>query len=245
MSRLLVSVCGAATLALFGSGCVSVADHDDLKARYSALSEKHQRALEDLGRRNADLELQVEKRDAQLETKDVMLDAASKELAAAKAIQEEIMAKFSSLTPPTGSTEEGDITYGNNWIRFSGEVLFESGKTELKAQGKQLLLEVAKELKAKGMFIQVDGHTDTDPIKRSIGKFPTGSNFELGAERALTALLFLQKEGGIEPGMMHMTSWGEHQPAETGNKRKNRRIEIRFSAEDPYVTGGEIKSDGR
>lgn len=239
MLKPLVTIAGALVLTVAGSGCVSMAEYNDLKARYSALSEKNQKVAEDLGRRNAQLELEVEKRLAQLETKDVMLDAKEQELAATKKIKEEIMAKFASLVPPEGSSGEGDITYGDNWIRFSGEVLFDAGKTDLKPQGKALLLEVAKELKDKGFFIQVDGHTDSDPIKRSIGKFPTGSNFELGAERALAVTLMLQKDGGIDPAKLHMVSWGEHQPAEAGNKRKNRRVEIRFTETDPYRVAGE------
>lgn len=242
MRKPFLALCGAAAFAVTGSGCVSMAEYDDLKARYSAQAELNQRLKEDLGRENARLKLELEKQLALTDVEKVKGESAMKELEAAKRIADEIRAKMGMLVAPDGSNEgDSDISFGENWIRFSGEVLFDSGKTELKPQGKALLLEVAKELKSKGFYVQVDGHTDTDPIKRSLGKFPTGSNFELGAERALTVLLLMQKEGGIDAGKLHMTSWGEHQPAENGNKRKNRRVEIRFTANDPYVTAADGK----
>ncbi|KAF0245834.1 MAG: chemotaxis protein [Planctomycetota bacterium] len=243
MRKPFIAICGAAVMAVTGSGCVSMMEYDDLKARYSAQAELNQKLKEDIGRENANLKLQLEKQQTMTDLERVRVESKDVELAAAKAIADEIRAKLGALVMPEGSggSEGSDIEYGRDFIRFSGEVLFDSGKTELKAQGKQILLEVAKELKSKGLFVRVDGHTDSDPIKRSLGKFPTGSNFELGAERALSVLLMLQKEGGIDAGKLHMTSWGEHQPAENGNKRKNRRVEIRFSAQDPYVTEADAK----
>jgi flagellar motor protein MotB len=243
MRKPFIAICGAVALSVTGSGCVSMAEYDDLKARYSATAELNQRLKEDYGRLTSNLQLEKDKADAQRDLANVMNDSTRKELEAAKAIADEIRKKFEALIVPANGdgSSGGDIETGANWIRFSGEVLFDSGKTELKAQGKALLLEVAKELKSKGFFVQIDGHTDTDPIRRSLGKFPTGSNFELGAERALSVLLMMQKEGGIDPGKLHMVSWGEYQPAENGNKRKNRRVEIRFTANDPYVT----EADGK
>ncbi len=243
MRKPFIALCGAAAFAITGSGCVSMAEYDDLKARYSAQAELNQRLKEDLGRENARLKLEIEKGQAQLETEVVRNESAQKELASAKEIAEQIRAKLGALVMPEGGdgSSSSDIEYGNGFIRFSGEVLFDSGKAELKAQGKALLLEVAKELKSKGYFVRVDGHTDTDPIKRSLAKFPTGSNFELGAERALAVLLMLQKEGGMDPSKLHMASFGEYQPAENGNKRRNRRVEIRFTETDPYRTEADAK----
>src|SRR5687768_1360498 len=134
MLKPVASLCGAFILSVVGSGCVSLAEHEDLKARYSAQSEKFQRVSEDMGRRNATLELEIEKRDANLAMRDVMIDSKDKELTAAKAIREEILAKFGSLVPPAGSEGSGDIEFGRDYIRFSGEVLFDSGKTDIKAQ---------------------------------------------------------------------------------------------------------------
>lgn len=236
MLKPVVTVCGALVLAVAGSGCVSLQEHKDLQARYSALAEAKQRTTEDLGRENARLQLELEKSMAMNEMSKAQRDALGLELAAAKQIKDEIMKKFEGMVLPEGSASSGDIEVFNDMIRFSGEVLFDPGKTEIKAKGKEILLDVAKTLKEKGLFVQVDGHTDSDPIKRSLGKFPSGSNFELGAERALAVVVFLQKEGGLDPAKLHLSSWAEHQPAEAGNKKRNRRVEIRFSETDPYQT---------
>ena len=80
---------------------------------------------------------------------------------------------------PAGSTDgvlpansEGmtwDRTATGVTVTVSGDVLFDSGKATLKASAKKSLDSVAKTLKSQyaNLAIRVEGHTDTDPIKRA------------------------------------------------------------------------------
>ena len=70
-------------------------------------------------------------------------------------------------------------------------VLFDSGKANLKPESIEILKSVAEILNRdefKDRLIKVEGHTDTDPILYS-SKFPT--NWELSAIRATNVLRYL------------------------------------------------------
>ncbi len=112
-------------------------------------------------------------------------------------------------------------------ITFVAEVLFDSGKAKLKKDSFPILNKVVDILKENvpGNDIGIEGHTDNEPIKFSRWK----SNWELSAQRALSVLRYLEKEG-IEPGRMSVIGYGEHQPvasnATKAGKQLNRRVEV-------------------
>jgi chemotaxis protein MotB len=105
-------------------------------------------------------------------------------------------------------------------------VLFDSGKAEIKAGGKEALGQVAAALAAfEGRRFQVAGHTDNVPIRHS-GFI---SNWQLSADRALEVVNFMIQEG-MKPEALSAAGYGEYDPvADNGSaegKAKNRRIEI-------------------
>jgi len=68
-------------------------------------------------------------------------------------------------------------------VELPESVLFDSGKSELKSQGKDTLTELSAVLKTiENREFEVAGHTDNIPIRSH--KFP--SNWELSTARALT-----------------------------------------------------------
>ena len=71
-------------------------------------------------------------------------------------------------------------------ITFVSEVLFDSGKSDLRKDSFEKLDKVAAVLQTtvKDLNIGIEGHTDSDPIKHSNWK----SNWELSAHRALGVL---------------------------------------------------------
>ena len=89
-------------------------------------------------------------------------------------------------------------------ITFVAEVLFDSGKAKLKKDSFPILNKVVDILKENvpGNDIGIEGHTDNEPIKFSRWK----SNWELSAQRALSVLRYLEKEG-IEPGRMSVIGY--------------------------------------
>ena len=115
---------------------------------------------------------------------------------------------------------------------FQSEVLFEPGKVEINQDGKlqlseiaTIILEIIEEIPSEIPWVlQIDGHTDSIPIR---GYFV--DNWQLSTERALSVLrLFISK--GIPPERLSATGYGEFQPLDKGkseeNLKRNRRIEL-------------------
>lgn len=113
-------------------------------------------------------------------------------------------------------------------ITFVAEVLFDSGKADLKPEGKTILKKVASVISQEAQYneIGVEGHTDNVPIKLSGWK----SNWELSTARATSVLHYLVNECGLTPNNLSATGYGEYRPVVSNNtkegRQKNRRVEI-------------------
>lgn len=113
-------------------------------------------------------------------------------------------------------------------VNVVDRILFDSGKVELRPEGKELLqrlVDVLKKTKQKG--IQVVGHTDNVPINDSLrNKFPT--NWELSTARATSVVRFLDRF--LDPDRMEAVGCSFYDPVATNDtpegRAKNRRVEI-------------------
>jgi chemotaxis protein MotB len=115
---------------------------------------------------------------------------------------------------------------GRMVLILPNDVLFDSGKADLKPHGKQTLAAVGEVLNSlKGRRFQVAGHTDDEPIRYS----GFASNWELSSARAL-AVVHLLIKSGMGPGSLSAAGYGQFDPVmpnDSGkNKAKNRRTEI-------------------
>jgi chemotaxis protein MotB len=117
-------------------------------------------------------------------------------------------------------------------IVFNDRLLFDKGDAKLKASGVDSLGKVAQLFKfhqeKKPLFerVQVNGHTDPDPIKTR--EFP--SNWHLSGARATSVVYFLVGRG-IAPNRLSATGYGQFHPFDPDNhaitdKSKMRRIEL-------------------
>lgn len=112
-------------------------------------------------------------------------------------------------------------------LTFVAEVLFDSGKAELKSTAKDSLGKVASVItqKVADRDIAIEGHTDNEPIKRSGWK----SNWELSTARATSVLHFMENEG-VDPHRLVASGYGEYRPITSNDtaaeRSKNRRVEI-------------------
>jgi len=112
-------------------------------------------------------------------------------------------------------------------IILSDDVLFDSGKAEVKSSARPVLDKVAAVIRSKvpDKNIGVSGHTDNVPIKLSKWK----SNWELSTTRATNVLHYLVKKG-VSPDKLSATGYGEHRPIASNSsvegRAKNRRVEI-------------------
>jgi chemotaxis protein MotB len=112
-------------------------------------------------------------------------------------------------------------------IILSDEILFDSGKAEIKPEAAPVLDKVAdiivKEVPDKN--IGISGHSDNVPITYSAWK----SNWELSAARAMTVLHYMEGKG-VVPARLSATGYGEFRPVAANdtpeNQAKNRRVEI-------------------
>ena len=119
-----------------------------------------------------------------------------------------------------GYDERGVVT------RMLDQVLFDSGKAELRRSAYPVLDKVAKVLQeVPDQPVGVEGHTDTVPIKYS----GWADNKALSVARA-NAVVHHLVEKGVSPDRLTAIGYGDERPiasndAATG-RQKNRRVEI-------------------
>lgn len=108
-------------------------------------------------------------------------------------------------------------------ITVAGDALFSPGSADIKKDAKSQLDKIAKELNGKysGHQIQVIGHTDSDPLKKSAAKW--GNNDNLSQARAQSVADYLAKKG-VSKSRMTVIGKGSSQPK--GDKKSSRRVEI-------------------
>jgi chemotaxis protein MotB len=181
---------------------------------------KHRNAL--LTRENEDLRAQLGERNAALADAQQELRDKQLELASMRQDREPAQQPLAQVTGfeqiPHVSTAYGD---GEVTVTVASDVLFASGKSGLKSEAKRSLDGVATVLGRSypDQFIRIEGHTDTDPIRKSGYK----SNYHLGFERAYAVREYLVSRG-VDPGRISVASYGPDQPQAT--KAASRRVEI-------------------
>ena len=118
------------------------------------------------------------------------------------------------------------IRDGRMIIALPNDILFDSGRTEVKKEGKDALAKVAQVLAGvPDRAFLVGGHTDNVPIHTEL--FP--SNWELSTRRAVEVVHLLIADG-MSPKMLAAAGYGEFDPVapnDTADHRaQNRRIEV-------------------
>ena len=115
---------------------------------------------------------------------------------------------------------------GHMVLQMANDVLFDSGRTEIKGSGQEALRQVAAVLKTiSDRHFQVAGDTDNVPIQTAT--FP--SNWELSTRRAVEVVHYLVAQG-MRPQLLSAAGYGEFDPIASNEvpdgRAKNRRIEI-------------------
>ena len=174
-------------------------------------------ALEDLRLGNVDLHDDLEReRAAREQTQAKVRELSGTYAKLVEALEQEVEA---------GNLEIHRLR-GRLQVRALDRILFDSGSTVIKPEGREVLAQVAEQIqKLGGHRVRVEGHTDNVPISSS--RFP--SNWELSAARAAGVVRFLV-ESGLDPAKLDASGQGEFHPiAPNGAKQsraRNRRIEI-------------------
>ncbi|KAA3615469.1 MAG: hypothetical protein DWQ05_14050 [Calditrichaeota bacterium] len=126
-----------------------------------------------------------------------------------------------------GLGEGAKIQTTEKSIRFTlqDDLLFQSGKSNVKAEILPLLRKIAEMNIAANGVLRIEGHTDNVPINTR--QFP--SNWELSSSRALNILHYFENLG-IERSKLACSGFADTRPLEPNdtaiNRAKNRRVEI-------------------
>ena len=117
-------------------------------------------------------------------------------------------------------------------IQLRDNILFETSKSDLRSESKEILDSIAALISSMNNNIVVEGHTDNRPINTA--EFP--SNWELSVDRAVNVVRYFVENGKIDPSRLSATGYGEFQPIVDNdteeNMEKNRRVNILIMTND-------------
>ncbi len=130
-------------------------------------------------------------------------------------------------------------------INMVDRVLFDSGQSQVKPAGLQVLKQVSDILKkVTDKQIRIEGHTDNVPIGVKLrGRFPT--NWELSTGRATSVVRYLIEDGGVDRANLLAVGYADTRPL-AGNdteegRTANRRIEIALYPKDLSEIASQLK----
>jgi len=163
--------------------------------------------------------------------KGMLADQVTQDQQTIEELQRQIEEQKKTPAEASGFGEGYDVAFdpsaGTITVTLPNSILFDSGKASLKQAISTELDHIRSVLRQKypGKLIDVIGHTDSDPIKKSKWK----DNWELSAQRALTVARYLIQRG-IPEDKIRAVGCGESRPiasnANASGKAKNRRVEI-------------------
>lgn len=214
--KLLIAVCLCGVFLIL-SGCTNWekkynglnVEHENLKGRY----ENCVTSLEDFDGERTNLSVQLTTSQQTIEELERKLSESS----------------IDKATGFDGMDVRYDRDAGTITITLENEILFRPGSASLRKTYSGELDRILKVLhnKYNGNDIDVVGHTDSDPIKKS--KKLWKDNWALSAERALAVLRYLS-DRGIRPERIRAVAAGQGRPVESNStasgKARNRRVEI-------------------
>ena len=127
--------------------------------------------------------------------------------------------------------------------KFSSDILFDSGSSNIKSSAGPLLKDFAKimnEGEARRLNILVVGHTDDKPISKASTRAAHPTNWHLSTNRANSVVVDLGK-GGLSKERMGSAGYADNQPVvpNTDDKARgqNRRVEIFVLAPEAAIAG--------
>ncbi|MFZ7131485.1 MAG: OmpA family protein [Eubacteriales bacterium] len=112
------------------------------------------------------------------------------------------------------------------YIDIKDVILFESGKADIKRNGKEILNTLAKLFDQFHNEIIIEGRTDNVPMSNEL--YPT--NWELSSARAIAVVRYLCEGKDIDPSRLSAIGYGEYRPVvpndSVEHKAQNRRVNI-------------------
>lgn len=209
---------------------------DRQEQTFSSREEQMQQQLEEMGQNNAQLLSSID----QLQGENAAL---REQIETERKIREEKVAKLKDTYDQlVGALEQeiqrGELTItnlkGQLSVNLPNKILFDSGKTEVRAEGKKVLRSLGDIMnKFPDKALMVEGHTDNVQISSRLKeKYPT--NWELSTARANSVVHVLQDEVGLPGERLVAAGYSEYRPIADNDteegKAQNRRIQIQLVA---------------
>jgi flagellar motor protein MotB len=121
-----------------------------------------------------------------------------------------------------GLQTESNINEGTVTVTLPGDIFFNSGAATIMTPAKSSLDKVATALKKDyaGKQVRIEGHTDSDPIRKSKWK----NNQELSEARAKSVRDYLVSKG-VPANLIDTKGYGADKPRGQ-DKSRNRRVEV-------------------
>ena len=120
-------------------------------------------------------------------------------------------------------------------IVLTSDVLFDSGRAELKPQNIRTLQKIADIVGKTPNIINIIGHTDNIAIHNR----HFSSNWELSTARACVTARYLIEKMGIQPSRIYAAGHAEYDPIQSNRtpqgRAANRRVEIIITKVKPYL----------
>ena len=110
-------------------------------------------------------------------------------------------------------------------IDISDNILFDSGKADLKPESVELLDKLTRLINSFNNNIIVEGHTDNVPIRNSQFR----SNWELSVHRATSVVHYFIEEMNISPERLSAAGYGEYRPIAPNDSDENRALNRRVN----------------
>lgn len=132
--------------------------------------------------------------------------------------------------------------------RFANEILFASGSSEIRDEGRKILRDFAAIMNdgdASKLNILVVGHTDDRPIGHDYVRAHHPTNWNLSTDRSDAVVLELSRDG-MRDTRMGAAGYSMYQPVvenkDASSRQKNRRVEIFVLAPDALIAGWDPNS---
>jgi chemotaxis protein MotB len=182
--------------------------------------QKLQEDVDRLSAENGDLQTRLAQ--AQRES-----DAARRQALEIQRLLDEARRQTPATDLPEGFVGTKDVA----WTEIEESILFDSGKADIKPEGRRKLQDVMRQIDQRldwaDREIIVVGHTDADPIKHSAKLWK--DNWDLSANRAMAVVREMVR-AGAQPKRLVAAGRGEFAPKATNTtkagKAQNRRVQI-------------------
>lgn len=200
---------------------------EDLQVTRTELQEKED-ALVLLENQLNEKEANLETLNAELEVREAKVNELQELLQqqedAANALKDKIAAALLGFKDKGLTVEQKN---GKVYVSLEAKLLFPSGSTNINAEGKQALIDLAKAIEDQTeMEIIVEGHTDTDALRSN--SIPR-DNWELSVLRSTAVVKIMMDNSAINPKILAASGRSEFHPVDPEDKARNRRIEIVIS----------------